>query len=1276
MRFLANGPSIPDELLVARDEGRVIFFCGAGVSRARAGLPDFLGLAQNVIEILGVSADDPARRIVKEAQESDRRTGISGLIPTDRVFGLLERSFLVRDIEAAVAKAIKPSLAADLSAHRIMLDLARAPDKKVRLVTTNFDLLFESCDISLPCSCPPRLPDPLRYEEFEGIIHLHGHVDKDYGGAVGDGFVLSSSGFGRAYLSDGWATSFIRSVIDKYVVVFVGYTADDPPVQYLLEALNSYPGSLEGVYAFQAGSAGEAHAKWRHKGAQAIAYDEADKHAPLWETLAAWASRAQDPDAWYEGVIALARKGPEALLPHERGQVAHVVSTFEGARKFSTSDDPPPADWLCVFDPSIRYSKPGHLGNFRELGPYFDPFEAYGIDTDPSPPKIEPDHALAKREIPEGVWNCFAATRLDRQKLQDENFAALRGHWAVNVPRLPPRLWQLGIWISKVSNQPAAVWWASGQLGIHSDLQDQIRFELERTKKDCSPEVRQAWCYIFEAWGIQKNDFHRQWYQLKASINVDGWTYAAIREFALICRPYLKVGRPYLSRAKPPKSKEAVRREDMVQLKVEYPGDSDDVRIPNEFLSTAVREFRKNLEHAVNLERELGGYVWGRLCPIEPEPKMAGQSYERTYGISRSFLFYVNLLKKLIEEEPRAAKQEYLAWWTDDETVFARLRIFATGEPRLLSGVEAGRLLCNMDDQVFWESQHQRDLLLVLAKRWNDFSAAVKKRLERRLLRGRSRWKREKKVEYAERRAWLSLNRIHWLEAHGCRFSFDLNAESGKLRKFAPHWQQQYAANAAASIEGRGGWVRTDKEYSALLTEPLENLLSKAAELSGREHEWLVKSDPFAGLASERPVRAFLALVVSGKRNHYPEWAWRTFLHLEARQKDKPKFSALIAERLSRLPASVIAEFVLPVSDWLLKSSKVLLSDYPGHFERVWRKLILVLRSNMKTAKSSIVRNNKEPDWATEALNSPGGKLAESLMNDPAQYHLEIGKGFPASWIGRVEELLAFEGDLRRHALVMFAFNLNWFFAIDPVWTEENLISVFDQVGDDQDAVWEGFFWNANVPNPKLYMRIKPHLLSLARRESVGRSRHSEVLSGILLAGWGGSNEQTGERYVTNAEMRDVLLNADDDFRSHTLWQLERWSQKEEEEGWGAKLPFFLSEVWPRHKKAKSPRISARLCDLAFSNAASFSKIADIILPLVSEINQEHIMFHNLKDAKNNIVVQFPEKTLALLFAVLPENVSAWPYGIEDTLEQIGVAHPSLLSDGRLVELKRRWNAR
>jgi len=210
LRFLKDSPSIPDDLLIARDEGRVVFFCGAGVSRARAGLSGFFGLADEVIRKLGVPADNPAYKILNEARGIHKRIGVSGLISADRIFGLLERDFLVRDIEVAVAGTLQPAEAVDLSAHQIMLDLATTPEGKVQLVTTNFDRLFEDCSDTLKILQPPRLPDPSRHGEMDGIIHLHGYATEDYTGAKGDGFILSSSEFGRAYLSDGWATQFSK----------------------------------------------------------------------------------------------------------------------------------------------------------------------------------------------------------------------------------------------------------------------------------------------------------------------------------------------------------------------------------------------------------------------------------------------------------------------------------------------------------------------------------------------------------------------------------------------------------------------------------------------------------------------------------------------------------------------------------------------------------------------------------------------------------------------------------------------------------------------------------------------------------------------------------------------------------------------------------------------------------------------------------------------------------------------------------------------------------
>ncbi len=160
MRFHKDSPSIPDALLIARDEGRVVFFCGAGVSMARTGLPDFFGLVDEVIRKLGVPTDNPVCTFLNEAREIHARTGVSGLISADRIFGLLEREFRMCDIEAAVAGALQPTAAVDLSAHQILLDLATTPEGKVRLVTTNFDRLFEDCCDTIEIWKPPRLPDP------------------------------------------------------------------------------------------------------------------------------------------------------------------------------------------------------------------------------------------------------------------------------------------------------------------------------------------------------------------------------------------------------------------------------------------------------------------------------------------------------------------------------------------------------------------------------------------------------------------------------------------------------------------------------------------------------------------------------------------------------------------------------------------------------------------------------------------------------------------------------------------------------------------------------------------------------------------------------------------------------------------------------------------------------------------------------------------------------------------------------------------------------------
>lgn len=1279
MRFFEHGPSIPDELLTARDEGRVVFFCGAGVSRARAGLSDFFGLADRVLQKLGVAADSPACKLLTEARELEKRTGVYGVISADRIFGLLERDFAIHDIEEAVANALQPLPGVDLSAHRILLDLAITPEGKVRLVTTNFDRLFNDCNSALRIWQPPRLPDPSRQKEMDGIIYLHGCVNTDYSGSEDEGFILSSSAFGRAYLSEGWATQFFREIIARYIVVFIGYSADDPPVHYLLEALHKSTSQLRGVYAFQAGESSEVAARWRDKGITAIAYTAEESHRALWDTLEAWAGRARAPEHWRQSVINLARKGPEGLQPYERGQVAHLISTLEGVRQFSEADPPPPAEWLCVFDPLRRYAKPGYIRTCDSQDRYVDPFDLYSLDSDIAPKKIDPEDYLATRDVPVTAWDAFAANRLDRQNLRDDSFSVLRGRGATTIPSLPSRLQQLGVWISKVAPQPPAIWWAAYQNGLHPDIQRHIHWELKYRHPEVPSVICQGWSYLFEAWTDQGKDSHWGWDALEAVIQKDGWDSAVVRRYAVLCRPYLKVKKNFWNGPKPPTILPPQLR-DLLHIEVVYPNPPHDVKIPDEWLAVAIRELRGNLEHALQLETELGGDGLRNISPLVPDDAPYVDHFRRTRGLSRGVISFASLFARLLKLDIALAQQEFAAWPVHDDSIFSRLRIWACGKAEVVSAQTFVQVMGRLSNEVFWDRYHQRDLLLVLAERWNELHEETRKQIEERLRTGRARWEGEEADKFEERRAWDILSRLTWLASKGCVFSFDVEVEFNRLRQAAPTWNPQHAKRAAESMEARGGFVRTDTESSSLLHEPIASILSKAYELSGRADNFLVEKAPFAGLARTRPVRAFTALAHAARRDDYPAWAWRTFLLSDSRKNDKPKFSALIAERLSRYPDNALAEFLHPASDWILNVSEQLAAQFPKTFDKVITKLIHILRTQPPGSQTTIIRSNTTPDWTMEAINAPIGKIARALVNDPRTKGLQADGGFPTEWLAFVNDLLSLPGDLHRHALVLCAHHVSWFYGIDPKWTESHLLSILDGENEnDRNAFWSGFLWAARVPDPKLYPRLKPGLLTMAKNRSLLRREYGEVLAGIILAGWGSFNKTTGERYISQGEMRDALLHADDEFRCRTLWQVERWAETNEDrtgETWATLLLTLLRDVWPRHKSIKTPTLSAQLCELVFSNTDRFRELADIIIPLVTTIDGNYFMLPTLQKSKDTIVDLYPRQTLTLLHAVLPDDVAYWPHGINEMLQRISEAESSLKADERLLELKRKWHAR
>jgi hypothetical protein len=205
---------------------------------------------------------------------------------------------------------------------------------------------------------------------------------------------------------------------------------------------------------------------------------------------------------------------------------------------------------------------------------------------------------------------------------------------------------------------------------------------------------------------------------------------------------------------------------------------------------------------------------------------------------------------------------------------------------------------------------------------------------------------------------------------------------------------------------------------------------------------------------------------------------------------------------------------------------------------------------------------------------------------------------------------------------------------------------------------------------------MKPALLRLAHEAPLARRQHSEILAGILLIGWNGRVAATARRAITDEEMRAVLIETDDEFRSQVVRQLDIWS-KDQSSPWPKDALVFLNGVWPKQIVAKTSGVSARLAELAFSHDEDFPDYVEAVVPLVIPINQHYLRLPTEEGPrKYSVVEKFPEKTLELLAAILPDDARKWPYGMDDVVRRIGLASPSLLADRRLGELNRIWNTR
>ena len=521
MRFYCNGPDIPDILLERRDQGRVVFLCGAGVS-VGAGMPDFPGLTRDVMDFFDPPDDSELSRAFKPWRDAPHDHTIPK-VPLDQIFQQLYRDYPRDEVNAVIAERLSAKKILQSHYHDILNRLSADPKGNPQIVTTNFDRLFEigsDDNQKLSIYVPPAFPDIQLGIPLAGITYLHGRLQEP--DATNHPYILSSADLGRAYLAEGWATKFIHSLLENYTVVMVGYSAEDPPIKYLLQGLNyDEKSDRSKLYAFDRGKPEDIEAKWHERGVTPIAFSDFDE---LWRSLEAWAVRADNPRTWRQQVISFAQTSPRELTPSQRGQVCHLVSTVSGAKLFSRAQPVPPAEWLCVFDAICRTKV--IKNSFEESEQRQSPFDAYHLDSDTRPTE---ESDFSKKAVNLIRWHPKDCNSVEHDGLVN---VATPEHYNISN-----RLYCLMQWINRVVDSPIVAWWLFRQSRLHPSLLMTLKRTV-RHNASLPDNARKIWGLLFHYHSATSHDSHDLcWYDLSRRVQTEGWSFSVLRDLESATEP-------------------------------------------------------------------------------------------------------------------------------------------------------------------------------------------------------------------------------------------------------------------------------------------------------------------------------------------------------------------------------------------------------------------------------------------------------------------------------------------------------------------------------------------------------------------------------------------------------------------------------------------------------------------------------------------------------------------------------------------------------------------
>ena len=1262
--FVTNGPDIPDHLLQAHEDGRVVFFCGAGISMP-AGLPSFKGLVKKIYEELKQTPIG----IEKQSMENKQY---------DVALGQLECRYPGgRDeVRKTLTKILQPKLRrkSATTMHQALLTLSTDREGKTRLVTTNYDQIFAKV-IKRECSgiasfSAPSLPIP-KLSRWNGVVYLHGLLPNSTEETELNRLVLSSGDFGLAYLTERWAARFVSSLLQDYIVLFVGYGINDPVLRYMMDALaadellgESHPEAYA-FASFDDGAKEKTQIEWEAKGVKPILYEvlsaTKDHHA-LQRTLEVWGNIYRDGVQGKKMIIAqYASKPPLASAQADLavGQVLWALTNEQAAEHFAKLVPVPPLGWLGP----LSEDRFGH-NDLRSFG-------------------IAPNSDQDKR-----LKFSFLHRPAPYTKSPFMDVAV----WGGLTSSWDEVMHCLGIWLTRHIGDPALILWLAGTRGrLHERFASMVRLriekieELERKGKQNeldsikasapraipSDPMRRVWRVVL-AGRLKQQRPSFYFYDWANRVKQGKFTPSLRMEIRDTLAPCIIFRPPLRLEKDAPSLSESTRVKNFIDWDLVLATDDMRSHLDRFFnnnpewqrvLPYLLQDFNILLLDALGIMHELGEASAEIDISYISQPSISDHS--QNLDSRDDWTILIDLVRDawlaMKKTDPTQARTVAEGWMRTDYPLFKRLAFFAATHSEVVTHEQALDWLLYENHKWMWSGHVQREVMRLIATLASKLNASQMARLENAILKGPLRTMFSQDVDpekwknISDRMVWLMLSKIKsnggYLGQSSRSKLDDLGHRHPKWRlsederdefpvwiELGTGWYMEWLKSSPAPRRRRGlvKWLKQQQEHDLLV-----------------EEVWTQRcNDDFSTVAC--------ALCELALENIWIIYSWRIALQVWSVGKHTNRSWRFIGPLLMRAPDKFIRSIGNEIGWWLENITKTFEYRKELFFDLCRRILDL---NRQGRGDSDVIDTDSSLE---RAMNHPVGHVILALLDFWYQEKLKDGQNLPEYLETIFTKVCDTTIETFRYGRTVLARHVIALYRVDRDWTKEHLLPLFDWQPPNIEArsAWEGFMWS-----PRLYLPllddIKKALLETAENHEcldvIAYKRYADFLTLVAL--------NAGDIFCTH-ELANATRHLSEEGLLEIVWTIDRildGAGDQRSEYWKNRLQPYFRTIWPQDVKLITPTLSDKLAHMCIKAEDAFPDALKELKNWLQPGENWDSLTYAMHDLK--ICQKFPKESLEFLDKTVDDSIHHLVQGLKGCLSDIKQADPALANDNRYVRL-------